>query len=231
MIHYKNNTYFGTRAVMWTKRWRRGATVIRDSVISAKFSSREEDMAEVTLWRVTPAHTCFVRCRSMCRSFLEINSCKSHGVYRDRRSCTAPYCELNPRPSETGYRQPSYWIGTRGKFYSHHRNIPANLVDTMFSGRTASRAVYPGTPWWLHLYDAPYSWGFITLHNIQLHLPECTIANWRLKDAFEMICVFEHRPAFECSLMGKGRWNLDSSVGSNWEGKKCKTETAMWKEY
>ena len=116
-----------------------------------------------------------------------------------------------PRPSETGYRHPCYWIGTLGKCYSHHRNIPANLVDTMFSGRTASRAVYPGIPWWHYLSDAPYVCGFVTLYYTHLHLPECTLANWCLKDAFE------------CGLMGKRRSNLDSGVGRNWEGKKCIT--------
>jgi hypothetical protein len=48
----------------------------------------------------------------------------------------------------------------------------------MFSGRTASRAVYPGIPWWHCLSDAPYLWGYITLYYTQLHLPECTVANW-----------------------------------------------------
>jgi len=64
---------------------------------------------------------------------------------------------------------------------------------------------FPGTPWWHYIYAVPYLVRFMNLYNTQLHLPEYTMANRRLKDGFEW------------SLIGKMRWNLDFSVGSNWE--------------
>jgi hypothetical protein len=55
---------------------------------------------------------------------------------------------------------------------------------------------------------------FMTICHFVLHTVATswiTMVNWCLKDAFE------------CGLMGKRRSNLDSSVGRNWEGKKCGT--------
>jgi hypothetical protein len=54
--------------------------------------------------------------------------------------------QINPRVLQKLDTDSRVTEQKREEFYSHHRTFPANLADTMFSGRTASRAVYPVTP-------------------------------------------------------------------------------------
>jgi hypothetical protein len=179
------DNFFGTTAETWAKIWRRAP----QSSVTALFQRSLE--GEGKTWRKylcggrLPAHTCVVRCRSV----PEINSGKSRGVYHNRRSYIAPYCELIPRPSESAYRYSSYWIGTRGKLFASLQYPSESRWYDVFGTYGISRSLF----WYSLMTLLIWCTIFMIIYHfvLQLLLSKCTVMNWRLKDVFE------------CSLMGK----------------------------